>query len=305
MLDNTFIEFSEHEAEASEEMLPSTLLQKADLNWNVQKVKTTYFWSDCLVQEQRPTGKQALVRSDTGAMLSGNAGPGWQPVQNATALAFFDEFCKAGEMKMERAGHLGGGKFVYAYAKIAEDFELPGQDFVQAYLLFLNPHIVGKSANIMFSPRRFYCQNQLPMLLKQSEGRFRHLHTAQFDPEEAKLALGLSRGMFGEFRRQAEFLASRRFTQDQLEGYFNRVFPQKAENDNGMGRRAMLCLANLETQPGADASPGSWWHAFNTVTYVTDHVLGRSADSRLANAWFGWTRQRKIEALDLALKLAA
>src|SRR6185369_4618661 len=168
---------------------------KAGLNWNVQKVPTNYYWSDGLVQEHRPTGKLALVRSDTGAMLSGNAGPNWQPVQNSTALAFFEEFCRAGDMRMERAGHLGGGKFVYAYAKIAEDFELPGKDLVEAYLLFLNPHIVGKSANIMFSPRRFYCQNQLPMLLKQPEGRFRHLHTAIFDPEEAKLALGLSKGM--------------------------------------------------------------------------------------------------------------
>lgn len=302
MLDNTYIEFSEHEAEAQEDT--SSLLVKADLNWNVQHRNTFYEWGDPIVTK-KPTGKSALVRSDTGAMLSGNASKNWRPVQNATALAFFEEFCRAGDMRMERAGHLGGGRFVYAYARLEDEFELPGQDRVGAFLLFLNPHIVGKSVNVMFSPRRFYCQNQLPMLLKQSDGRFRHLHTAAFDPEEVKVALGMSQGMFGEFRRQAEFLVSKRFTDESLQNYFNRVFPQKAENDNGMGRRAMLCLANLDSQPGAEASQGSWWHAFNTVTYVTDHVLGRSADSRLANAWFGWTRQRKVEALQLALKMAA
>lgn len=285
---------------------PQKLLVDSGLNWHASKVDT--FFKDPTTGDVHKTGKQALVRSTDMAVLSPNVGKEWQPVQNATALAFFDEFCKAGDMRMESAGALRGGKYVYAYAKIDEAFELPGRDLVEARMLFCNPHIVGHSANIFFTPRRLVCLNQLPMLFRQNEGRFRHVHTAIFDPEEAKAALGLSKGMFKEFEQQARFLAGKRYDAVNLEQYFMRLFPNggaTANDNNGMSRRAMLCLANLESQPGANMSEGSWWQAFNTVTYVADHVLGRSEDARQANAWFGWTRARKQEALQLALKVAA
>lgn len=284
---------------------PSKLLIESGLDWNANKVST--YFRDPVSGEERPTGKQALIRSTDSAVLCPSVGKEWQPVQNSAALAFFEEFCSAGSMHMESAGALANGRYVYAYSKIDEAFELPGGDLVEARMLFCNPHIVGKSVNIFFTPRRFICLNQLPMLFCTSSGRFRCLHTATFDPEEAKQALGLSKGMFAEFKQQSEFLASRRFTNPQLEQYFMGLFPNggSVANENGMSRRAMLCVANLESQPGADMSAGSWWHAFNTVTYVADHVLGRSEDTRSANALFGWTRQRKQEALQLALKMAA
>lgn len=287
---------------------PTKLLIDSGLDWQATKVDTFYTDNS---GERHATGKSALIRSDNSRMLCPNVGKAWQPVQNSAALAFFDEFCDAGEMQIEKAGTLAGGRFVYAEARIDESFELPGRDLVEARMLFCNPHIVGKSVNIFFTPRRFFCMNQLPMLFAKNQGRFRCIHTAQFDPEEAKLALGLSKGMFKQFEEQARFLTTKRFDSVTLDQYFMRLFPnggtdaEGAANSNGMSRRAMLCVANLDSQPGAEASQGSWWHAFNTVTYVADHVLGRSEDTRQANAWFGWTRQRKQEALGLALKLAA
>lgn len=291
--------------EVSENVTPAQMLVRAGLDWNAVKAQT--YFRDPNTQEYKPTGKHALIRSDTGTVLSPNLSANWQPVQNSAALGFFDEFCRAGEMKMERAGTLGDGRYVYAYARIDANFELPGQDRVGAYLLFLNPQRVGHSINLFLSPVRFFCMNQLPRLLKSNSGHFRCIHTAKFDPEAAKIALGLSKKIFSEYEWAARFLTRKRFTESQLVEYFNRVFPNAANDDGevvGQSRRAMLCVANLESQPGAQASEGSWWHAFNTVTYVTDHVIGRSADTRQANALFGWTRQRKIEALGIALEMA-
>ena len=61
----------------------------------------------------------------------------------------------------------------------------------------------------------------------------------------------------------------------------------------------------LYTQPGSSFAEGSWWQAFNTVTYMTDHTLGRSQDSRLTSAWYGTNRVRKERALELAKEYAA
>jgi len=63
-------------------------------------------------------------------------------------------------------------------------------------------------------------------------------------------------------------------------------------------------MAVLHTQPGAKFAEGSWWQAFNTITYMTDHKLGRSNDTRLTSAWYGQNRIKKEKALDLAIEYA-
>ena len=280
---------------------PSELLKVAGLDWSVQK-RSTFFQTNA--GEFVPTGKWALIRSTDDAVLSPSMAEGWEPCQNSTALEFFTEFCRAGEMKMETAGSLKGGKFVFALAKIQESFQLDRRDRVDAHLLFSNPHVCGNSINVQFTPIRVVCANTLAMALEgATSGRFRQFHTAKFDPEEAKTALGLSKNIFADFKEKAKFLSSKRYTQEDLTSYFQQVFPAN-DDAKGSSRRALLCMSNLESQPGAEMSEGSWWQAFNTVTYVADHVLGRSADSRMANSWFGWTRQRKQEALGLALEMA-
>jgi hypothetical protein len=69
-------------------------------------------------------------------------------------------------------------------------------------------------------------------------------------------------------------------------------------------RTAKAAYDVLETQPGANFAEGSYWQAFNAVTYLTDHELGRSADTRLQSAWYGVNQQRKVRAMNLALEMA-
>ena len=42
----------------------------------------------------------------------------------------------------------------------------------------------------------------------------------------------------------------------------------------------------------------------NSVTYLTDHELGRSTDARLTSAWFGINQTRKKKAVELAIAMA-
>ena len=60
----------------------------------------------------------------------------------------------------------------------------------------------------------------------------------------------------------------------------------------------------MPLQPGAEMGKGSFWQAYNAVTYLTDHELGRSADSRLASAWYGLNKVKKVKALETAIEYA-
>ena len=288
---------------------PEQMLKAANLDWEV--VKRPMFFNDV---NGGPvlTKANALVRSTDNKLLT-IISDQWNPVQNVEAFKFFDDFVHAGDMNMHTAGSLKEGKIVWALAKINDQFELFGGDKVEGYLLFSNPHEFGRSIDVRFTPIRVVCNNTLTMALG-NEAKFavKVNHRSKFDPDQVKQTLGIAKDQLSRYKEQAQFLGSKKFQEESLIEYFNRVFPTLSKDESKkldirkqpISRQAEEAMANLETQPGAKFAKGSWWHAFNTVTYLTDHVLGRSTDTRLTSAWYGQNRNKKEKALELAVEYA-
>ena len=92
----------------------------------------------------------------------------WNPLQNAEAFKFFNDFVEAGDMTMETGGVLRDGQQVWALAKVGESFTLANGDKVEGYLLFSNPHQFGKSIDIRFVAIRVVCNNTLTFALEGS-----------------------------------------------------------------------------------------------------------------------------------------
>jgi hypothetical protein len=80
--------------------------------------------------------------------------------------------------------------------------------------------------------------------------------------------------------------------------------PKEVKAYEDLSRNAKLCFDVLDTQPGAEFAQGTWWQAFNSVTFVTDHVQGRNKDNRLHSQWFGQNAARKVVAANKAVELA-
>ena len=60
----------------------------------------------------------------------------------------------------------------------------------------------------------------------------------------------------------------------------------------------------LVMETGNQYAKGTWWQAFNAVTFNTDHQQGSTNDGRLTSAWYGRNRRVKLKALDTALQMA-
>ena len=291
---------------------PDDLLIKAGLDWSINKEGLLTQHTHQTVPEQ-----YALVRSSDDFVL-GTCGKGYKPVQPREVLSFFHEFVEKGGMKMETAGSLSNGRQIWALASIQDSFVLGKEDKVEGYLLFSSPNVVGRALRIMFTPIRVVCNNTLTMALSTASGtgEFRLHHAQKFDPEIAKAALGLASGQLHEFEQEAAFLASKDVgSEANLREYFMDLWPTgavragrrnaelaAASNDNSeMSRTAEAAMTIFTKQPGAEFFPNTWWNAFNTVTYIIDHVAGRSDNNRLKNAWFGGGERIKREALKLAV----
>ena len=292
----------------SNDLTPVQMMDKAGLNWNVRELESFVEFDG----KRMATGQKSLIRETDGRILT-NVGADWNPVQNETAFEFFNEYVMAGDMEMHTAGSLKDGQMVWALAKVKESFELFGGDQVDSYLLFSNPHQYGKAIDVRFTPIRVVCNNTLSVSLdSKTDNSVKVGHRTEFDPATVKETLGIASSKLNTYKEYAEFLGKKRFTADSLIEYYNEVFPRtsdkrvqdKALSIDTLSRNAKLAYDALEEQPGAKFAEGSWWQAFNSVTYITDHVQGRNADNRLYSSWFGGNQVRKSQALSKAIEFA-
>jgi phage/plasmid-like protein (TIGR03299 family) len=281
-------------------MSPQEMMKAAGLDWNVEKIDTLYRHKG----DTFKTGQQALVRSTDSKILT-QVGANWNPVQNSEAFDFFADFVSAGDMEMDTAGSLKDGQIVWALADVKDGFSLFNGDEVKGYLLFSNPHQYGKAIDIKFVMERVVCNNTLAVALNEAgQPSVRVNHRSVFNPESVKEILGLSHNKVEKFKEAAEFLGSKQYDRAQLEKFFGKVFGESSRDDKVLSRTAETAMEYVENQPGDHFRPGSWWNAYNAVTYMADHKLGRTADTRMASAWFGGNAKRKVEALDVAIKMA-
>lgn len=292
----------------SNDLSPIQMMEKAGVDWTVEEVPSFVEVGGKKIK----TGMKSLVRSSDHKILT-NCGKDWNPVQNEEAFDFFSEYVFAGDMEMHTAGSLRDGQIVWVLAKVKDSFELFGGDKVESYLLFSNPHYYGKSIDIRFTPIRVVCNNTLSLSLNQaSTNAIKVGHRTAFDPDTVKTALGIASEKLTAYKEYAEFLGKKRPSVEKLIEYYNTVFPRtsdkkvqdKAISYETLSKNAQLCYDNLETQPGANFAEGSWWQAFNSVTFVTDHIQGRNPDNRLYSNWFGHNQNRKKKALETALEFA-
>ena len=292
----------------SNDLTPAQMMQKAGLDWKVREVESFVEYDG----KRMSTGQKSLIRESDSKILT-NVGENWNPVQNETAFEFFSEFVMSGDMEMHTAGSLKDGQMVWALAKVKDSFELFGGDKVDSYLLFSNPHQYGKSIDVRFTPIRVVCNNTLTLSLdSKKDNSVKVGHRVEFDASQVKQALGIANQKLNTYKEMAEYLGSKRFTTDSYVEYLNTVFPRTADKRvqdkplsvDTLSRNARLAFDVIDFQPGAGFAQGSWWQAFNSITYVTDHVQGRSNDNRLYSSWFGGNQLRKKDAMKTALEFA-
>lgn len=290
----------------SNDLTPEQMLKAAGLDWTVDPVELFAEVGD----KRLATGHRALVRSTDQRVIDVITND-WNPVQNSEAFEFFNDFVAHGDMSMETAGSLKDGKIIWALAKVKESFDLfGGKDRVDAYLHFTNPHQYGQSIDVRFTPIRVVCNNTLTLSLNtKSKNMVKVSHRREFDPEQVKEALGIAKQKLAKYKEMAEFLSKKRYNEENVVDYFKRIFPvltTKADSKKELSNSAErgLEIVKFDKQPGAEFGKGTFWELFNTVTYMTDHEIGRSADARLTSAWYGANKGLKTKALETAVEMA-
>lgn len=282
-----------------ENATPQEMMEAANLNWTVSKTPE-YIKAD---GEFIETGRFALIRDTDHRVLTHVSG-GWMPVQNSDAFDFFTDLVAKGDMQMETAGSLFDGRVVWAQANLKDGFEVVSGDEIKGYLLFTNPHVYGRSVQVAFVQVRTVCNNTLVAALRTHGGRIVKLnHAKKFDATRVKEMMGISHEIQNELKEKYKVLVSRKINEDKLKAYFGKVFGRDEKGE--LKRNGRVALEAFETQPGWEFGKGTYYQAFNTITYCQDHVFGRMQDNRLESSWYGDGKELKLKALQSALDMSA
>ena len=285
-----------------DDLTPVQMLEAAGLDWEVEKVPAYANVGGEAVE----VGRSALVRTTDNKIL-GVVSDDWNPVQNSTAFEFFNDFIAEGDMEMHTAGSLAGGQIVWALAKVKDGFTLFKNDEVESYLHFTNFHRYGFSTDVRFTPIRVVCNNTLTLSLNTKVERFVKIdHRREFNGDNVKLMLGVAAEKLAQYKEMAQFLGTKRATNENAMDYFRRVFqPATAADKDAKNVRAVnQAMTVVNSQPGAEFARGTFWPLFNAVTFMTDHTMGRSQATRLESAWYGNSRKLKTRALETAIEMA-
>lgn len=293
--------------EVNNDLTPMEMRKAAGLDWEVYK-------SDNFVQingEWVATGTQSIVRDSDHRILSAVVNEDWNEVSMEKTFEFFTDFCLNGDMEMNTAGSLRQGEIVWALAKVKDSFEAVPGDQVDSYLLLSNFFQYGKATDVRFTPIRVVCNNTISLALQTaSKNVVKVSHRNEFDGDYVKEQLGIAKDKMESYKLMAEFLAKRRATKKSVVKYFQDVFPGKGlkkSDDEALTQLSLpgrLAYQSLDEQPGAKFAEGSWWQAFNAVTFATDHLRGNSQETRLESAWYGQGAKSKNKALELAVEMA-
>jgi len=286
------------------------ILRAAVLNWKVNR-SIVQFSQEGKTGLAQDLDHQVIYRSDTGAVLD-VTGKKYIPHQNSEVMDFFQEYVAAGDMFIDVAGSLNGGKQIWVLAKMQAQFNLPGKDNVGGYVLLMNPHQYGKGMIAKMTAIRVVCQNTLTAALGAGGASIKVWHTKEFNQarqQEAKEKLGIAKERFDAFKTDATTLSKTKIDMKDAVKIFAQVTggdPTDSREDQSPTVRRLADLFEGQGM-GADlqSALGTGWGALNAVTQWVDHEYGRSPNARLNNAWLGRGEQMKRQAMALLLEQAA
>lgn len=279
-------------------------IKLAHLDWQVVK-------KPCFADidgQHVETNSFATVRSDTKKIL-GVVGSSYLPFQNHEAFDFMDSLVGEKLAMFGTAGALRGGRRVWMMARIPQEYRIAKDDVVKPYVLLTNSHDGTQAVRMIPTTVRVVCQNTLNLALRaatSSEGlTITHNQLLESRIAEARAKFGIIAKRLSEFELQAQAMAKKTMTSEQLATFFTKLVEGRSEKSQKTQLEAWF--ENLHNERNyLPEIKGTVWAALNAVTEYADHGMGAAGsdeteklDGRLSSMWFGTSNAlARSKALD-------
>ena len=289
-------------------------LEKAHLNWQVEKIPLMYIDGTNGLEVVPET--YGVFRNDGEKLVpltrNGKAvGKVWKAWQNVDAFSYIDDLFQTQEGKIEVCGALGNGEKVWVLARMPNNIVLGGVDTINQFLLITNTHDGTGSLVIMLTPIRVVCQNTLNMALRQGSDfiwRVRHTGKQGEHLEAIQKVFNQANEAFFAWGEQAVELLDIEMTLDEAKAYFVDSLGLATDEDGRVSthkttQRTMDKLLSLLAGDNNKVGnmEGTAWAAYNALTEYIDHHAtelrnGDKSIKRMESALFGPLARKKQAA---------
>lgn len=243
--------------------------------------------------------------------------------QNEDVFEFAENVISLGGAKWDTAGSLDGGRRVFGTMLVPQSFILDSQgaaDRVNTYLGVATSHDGTMPITSFMTGVRVVCQNTLTAALhgNQRVYKVRHTKNAEGRLEDARQALRVAHGYFGELEQEAHALYEAACTNKQFDNIV-RTFvgvPDERVSDGKVINQAAITRAtnttdlihDLYREAGTlDGIRGTGWGAWQALVEFQDWyrpVRGKNKQKNLLTAQMGVTSDTdKSNALSIVKEL--
>ena len=210
-------------------------------------------------------------------------------VQNREAFAFTDAIINTGDVRYETAGSLNGGSRVWMMARMPQAKIL--DDDVDNFLVFLNSFDGSEALKVFTTNVRRVCNNTISLALKTTKRCWAMKHTKKVSERmvEAEETLRLYEKYMVGLDKEAQKLALKKFTNQQVEDFWKKLFPYDEEEECRKTTVNKDQIAQLEYCYNRDDLAnfrGTGWGIMNAVADYVDHGIPmRQTPNWQENRW--------------------
>lgn len=273
--------------------------------------------------------------------ILGIVGADYQVCQNRELAEFTDALAQTGQVVIESAGSIRGGKRVWFLAR-GESFQIGGADEVFPYILVSNAHDGSMRIRVTPTTVRVVCSNTLHMVIPRTEGdtgacdcaAWSITHSGQLANklDEAKSAIRQYEAIKARnvelFNKLAAVQIDRQTalkvfgdnyasmfavaTDDELKALDKKLRRRAELRRERMDKAAADFLARFDSENQSLGMAPTAWGAVNAMTGYLQHdkaPKGKNdaerVEQRIDSNLFGLRSQQTIEVLNSALSLVA
>ena len=234
--------------------------------------------------------RKAIVREDTGDWLSVVSKP-YPVVQYGEAFDFMDAISPA----YVAAGSLRGGRQAFMVVRAPETFDVPlldGTDPTDLYVTLRTSHDCSRAVEVMVTPLRHRCMNQLTLGSFRKDVKHRWVVTHAGDVKSKLAAAQMSLARLDAYKQafiaNVERLAEIKVTDDTAEQILLRVLPDRPKRPQVI----TSIITNWHTREVTVGFDGLGWGLVNAVSeYFEWDRVGGTSESRLLAALQGQTHK--------------
>jgi phage/plasmid-like protein (TIGR03299 family) len=268
------------------------------LDWSVGLSRLRYRTGKSWL-ESKDTDSFAVVRSDTKRCL-GVVGSRFTPLQNLDAFGLIDDLLEEGEVQLDAAGSLRGGKVVFVVAKVPGQTAVLGHEGVDMYVVLQHGHDGRHAVHLDVVPVLSVCTNTLAkgrMAAGHQRAQdnplhasFSHLPSGIERARQAQDVLGLLSRSARLVRDTAETLAKNKLTLEAAERLLSGVY--SGLPGTALAEQVRGTIETLEASPHiSDEHRRDGWGVLNAVTEWQDWLRPtRTPEARLHRCWEGQGR---------------